>query len=67
MVEVATNWFGFEAAAQTGNRASGNGIVVHVQDGVEFVSHAEKLGKKGLWLETSGVLWEECVCEDSSV
>ena len=57
LVEVATKWFGFEAAGQTGssNKTGGNGVVVHVQDGVEFVARAEKSGKKGRPLGGAGI------------
>ena len=56
LVEVATKWFGFEPASQTGNKTSSSGVVVHVQDGVEFVSHAEKSGKRGWLLEDAAIL-----------
>ena len=57
LVEVATRWFGFEAAGQTGgNKTGGSGVMVHVQDGVEFVAHAEKSGKKGSLFGVAGIL-----------
>ena len=57
LVEVATKWFGFEAVGQTGsgNKTGGKGVVVHVQDGVEFVAHTEKSGKKGRPLGVAGI------------